>query len=118
MSNSRIIQVVRKIVIHIDHTLEYCAGMSFEGFMQNRMCQEACVFNILQIGELAKNGLDESFIVAHPTIPWKQLYGMRNRIAHDYEGIRMTIVWETLQNDFPLLKIELLKILDELASKP
>ena len=39
----------------------------------------------------------------HPEIEWRQMRGMRNRIVHDYEGIRLEIVWETIQNDFPEL---------------
>ena len=66
MSNKRIAQTLKKIIAHIDHTLEYCQGLDFDGFMANRMLQEACVFNILQIGELARNGLDEAFTAAHP----------------------------------------------------
>ncbi|MBQ8953389.1 MAG: DUF86 domain-containing protein [Clostridia bacterium] len=92
--------------------MEYCDGCDFEAFMANRMLQEACVFNILQIGELAKNGLDESFTNAHADIPWRQMYGLRNRIAHDYEGIQMRIVWETISNDFPALRRALEAILD------
>lgn len=56
MSNERDKQVLRKLITHIDHTLEYCEGLDFDTFMKNRMLQEACVFNVLQIGELARNG--------------------------------------------------------------
>ena len=111
MSNKRIAQTLKKIIAHIDHTLEYCQGLDFDGFMANRMLQEACVFNILQIGELARNGLDEAFTSAHPQVPWRQMYGLRNRIAHDYEGIRMQIVWETITQDFAPLKDALAEIL-------
>lgn len=114
MSNNRIIQTLRKLIAHIDHTLEYCEGLDFDRFMENRMLQEACVFNILQIGELSRNGLDEAFCTAHPEIPWRQMYGLRNRIAHDYEGIRMKIVWETIEHDFPPLKTALSKILESM----
>ena len=101
--------------MHIDHTLEYCNGLSFDGFSCNRMLQEACVFDILQIGELAKNGLDNSFIAEHPDIPWKQMYGLRNRIAHDYEGIRMKIVWTTITEDFAPLRKTLFTALHQLT---
>ena len=114
MNNNRIEQTLRKIIAHIDHTLEYCQGLDFDAFMDNRMLQEACVFNILQIGELAKNGLNESFTIAHPQIPWRHMYGLRNRIAHDYEGIRMRIVWETITQDFAPLKAALTDILKSL----
>ena len=49
MSNNREVQALRKLISHIDHTLEYCSGQDFDAFMNNRMLQEACVFNVLQI---------------------------------------------------------------------
>ncbi len=79
--------------------------------MDNRMLQEACIFNLLQIGELSKLGLDAGFMTSYPHIPWRQMYGMRNRLVHDYEGIRLQIVWETISTDFPSLKTSLEAIL-------
>ena len=115
MSDKRNAQALRKIIAHIDHTLEYCEGLDYDAFMGNRMLQEACVFNIMQIGELARNGIEEAFAAIHPEVPWRQMYGLRNRIAHDYEGIRMQIVWETITQDFAPLKAMLTEILDKLA---
>ena len=112
MSGNKTVQVLRKIIAHIEHTIEYCAGQDFDSFMADRMRQEACVFNVLQIGELARNGLDESFVSSHPNIPWKQMYGLRNRIAHDYEGIQMKIIWETITKDFAPLRDALQGILE------
>lgn len=94
--------------------MEYCAGQTFDSFISNRMLQEACIFNVLQVGELSKVGLDEAFIAAHSEIPWNQMYGMRNRLVHDYEGIRLKVVWATINNDFPDLKNALQSILDEI----
>lgn len=113
MSNDKSRRILEKIVAHIDHTLEYCQGQTFESFMDNRMLQEACIFNLLQIGELSKLGLDAGFIASYPHIPWRQMYGMRNRLVHDYEGIRLQIVWETISTDFPSLKASLEAILAE-----
>ncbi len=115
MSNSRNAQVLRKLITHIDHTLEYCDGLDFDAFMSNRMLQEACVFNVLQIGELTRNALDADFAAAHPDIPWRQMYGLRNRIVHDYEGVRLKIVWDTISKDFMPLRVSLQRILDSMA---
>lgn len=70
---------------------------------------EACVFNLMQIGELAKVSMTDEFKENVKTIPWKQLYGMRNRIVHGYSGVNMNIVWDTIQEDLPLLKAEIEK---------
>ncbi len=46
-----------------------------------------------------------------PNIYWKQITGMRNRIAHAYFGIDLDVVWQTIVEDFPLLIIQLEEIM-------
>ena len=36
-------------------------------------------------------------------IPWNAMYGLRNRIVHDYGNVDLNIVFETLKNDIPEL---------------
>lgn len=36
-------------------------------------------------------------------IPWNAMYGMRNRIVHDYGNVDLKVVYETLKNDIPEL---------------
>lgn len=112
--SSKIRQTLEKMILRMERTLGYCAGQTFGSFQTNQMLQEACVFNILQIGELANAGLDEDFISSHRDIAWHQMYGMRNRIAHNYDGIRLTIVWQTITEDFPMLIPKLKTILASL----
>jgi len=114
MNGNKDCRVLAKIISHIDHTLEYCAGYDFDSFMENRMLQEACIFNVLQIGELSKIGLSSAFTSQYPQIPWKQMYGMRNRLVHDYEGIRLKIIWSTISEDFPMLRDQLQEILEQI----
>lgn len=75
------------------------------------MRMEATVFNLMQIGELAKTALSNDAKAQIPSIPWQQLYGMRNRIVHGYAGVHMQIVWDTVAEDIPKLNAELDKIL-------
>ena len=70
---------------------------------------EACVCNLSQIGELA-NRVEAAFAESHPQVPWRLLYGLRNRIVHDYEGVNLQLIWEIIQDDLPDLRDELLKI--------
>ncbi len=71
------------------------------------MLVEATVFNLMQIGELAKTALSDEAKAQIKTIPWTQLYGMRNRIVHGYSGINLSIVWDTISIDIPQLRDEL-----------
>ena len=101
-------QVLLKIEQHIAAVLSYCKGtQDLQEFQANSMCVEACVFNLMQIGELAKQSLSEESKAELHTIPWKQLYGMRNRIVHGYTGVDMRIVWDTIKDDLPKLADEL-----------
>lgn len=105
-------QTLKKIYQHVESALKYCEGCTnLADFENNPMCMEACVFNLMQIGELAKFSLSDELKSQIKTIPWNQLYGMRNRIVHDYMGVDMTIVWDTISEDLPGLKNELEKII-------
>ena len=103
MNKNRIDQTREKISRHIQHTLDYCQGITRDDFFANRMLQEACIFNIFQVGELAAKAIEFGIGEEYPEIEWHQMRGMRNRIVHDYEGVKLEIVWETIQNDFPIL---------------
>jgi uncharacterized protein with HEPN domain len=48
----------------------------------------------------------------HPQIAWRQMAGMRNRIANGYEAIDLNIVWETLVRVLPALIEDVSAILD------
>ena len=67
------------------------------------------MFNLSQIGELVRH-LDTDFKTSHTSIPWHQLYGLRNRIVHDYEGVNLALVWEIISDDLPEFKKKLLDI--------
>lgn len=98
-------KVLERIYQHIQSVLAYCEECnSLDEFEEDTMRVEATVFNFLQIGELAKAKLSDDAKNKMSDIPWKYIYGMRNRIVHRYEGVDMRIVWDTVQEDFPTLK--------------
>lgn len=107
MSNNRFEQIREKIIHHIERTISYCQDASSEDFFNNPMMQEACILNVLQIGELAAKAIEWGIDAEYPDIEWRQMRGMRNRIVHDYDGVRLEIVWETIRNDFPALREKL-----------
>ncbi len=99
---------MKKLLSHVESILEYTGQCGcLEDFQCNRMLVEATVFNLMQIGELAKFSLGDEAKASIPSVPWRQIYGMRNRIVHGYEGVNMSIVWDVVKNDIPALKKEL-----------
>ena len=104
--------VLRKILQHIESIMRYCADCrTLEDFSSDTMRLEATIFNLMQIGELAKESLSDEAKAQIKTIPWQQIYGMRNRIVHGYSGVNMQIVWDTVSVDIPMLHKELESII-------
>ena len=73
-----------------------------ELFSQNPMLIEACVFNLSQMGELVHH-LDEEYQHTHPEIPWRAIYGLRNRIVHDYDGVNIDLIRQIIHEDLDSL---------------
>jgi len=51
------------------------------------MLTEACVFNLLQVGEMCNQDLSDTLKMQYARIPWHQIYGLRNRIVHGYDDV-------------------------------
>lgn len=98
--------IVEKMIQIVERILLYCGNLDYETFSGTDMVVEACVFNLEQLGEQA-NRIDEEFEKRHPEIPWRQIYGLRNRIVHDYEGVNLNLVWEIISSDLPDLLVAL-----------
>ena len=90
---------------YLDHIEEaaslasgYVVGMTKETFVGDRKTQQAVIYNILIIGEAASQIINEypDFVAAHPDIPWREMRGIRNRLAHGYFELDQTIIWNTV----------------------
>lgn len=101
--------VVRKLLVYCEKIIGYCRELTYEQFSSDEMLVDACVFNLSQMGELA-NRVDTDFAEKHPEIPWRYIYGLRNRIVHDYEGVNLQLIWEIIHDDLPSLYDHLLAI--------
>ena len=95
------------IIGYIEKVMLYCKDIANQSdFISDSMLVESCVFNLSQIGELS-NKLDDTFTAEYPDIPWRALYGLRNRIVHDYDGVNMNLVWDIIHDDLPELIVKL-----------
>ena len=103
-------EILLKINRHAQSAMNYTSKYSSEEeFEKDSMCVEATVFNLMQIGELAKQSLSDELKASITSIPWNQIYGLRNRIVHGYDGVNMKIVWDTVREDVPELVDEINK---------
>lgn len=108
-TNDVYLQHIREAVQKIE---AYTAGIDREEFKADGMRQDAVIRQMEIIGEASRQ-LSESFRENHASIPWPDIIGMRNRIAHDYMNVDLDIVWEVVHQDLPRLK----SFLDNLSTR-
>ena len=77
-------------------------GLTREEFLRDTDVQDATAYRLLAIGEAAR-GLDDDLKSRHPHIPWRQILGMRNILAHEYFTRESEIIWETIKAGLPEL---------------
>lgn len=75
--------------------------LSFSGFAGDRRTQLAILKAVEIVGEAAAR-LSRETTTAHPDIPWREVVGMRNRLAHAYFDIDLQVVWDTVRKDLPV----------------
>ena len=81
----------------------YMAGVSYDDFWDDSEKRDAVAMRISVLGESAYH-IEKATETALPNIPFKNLRGMRNRIAHDCGAINFKILWEVTQQEIdPLL---------------
>ena len=71
-------------------------GICLDDFVKDDLLQEAVMYCLGQIGEIASNIPDEEQ-EKYPEIFWYQMVGLRNRLFHDYEEIDLARVFAITQ---------------------
>ena len=111
MRNKDVI-VLKKILEYCNQVSEACDmfGNDYNKFVCVSVFQNACCMCILQIGELCKV-ISEELKDKEKMIPWREWCGIRDIFAHQYSNLDHQSAWDTIQNDLPVLKKEVERIL-------
>jgi len=72
--------------------------MNYEDFEADRKTINAVIRSLEIICEAAKK-IPTEVRVRYPQIPWNEIAGMRDKLIHEYFGVDLEIVWETIQSD-------------------
>jgi len=99
---------LKHIVDAIIKIEEYTNKIDSQTFFNNSLIQDGVIRQIEIIGEATKN-LSDIIRVKYPQIPWKDIAGMRDKLIHDYFGVDIDAVWDTVKKDLPNLKAEINK---------
>ncbi len=97
---------VKDIFEAAERALGYVQGLTFEEFAADPRTVDAVSYAIVVIGEAVK-AVPETVTVAMPEIPWADIRGMRNKVAHEYFGVDVGVLWQTVREDLPPLVVSL-----------
>ena len=97
---------IEKILTDLHFIASHMEGVTATGLGANELLLDSMSFRLIQIQENEKN-LTSSYQTDHPTVPWKDIAGLRNRIVHDYGNVDLGVLFDTLTKDVPWLIAEL-----------
>jgi uncharacterized protein with HEPN domain len=90
----------------------YVTGLTLETFQADRKTIDAVVRNLEVLGEAARRASKERSDLP-ADVPWVEIAGMRNILIHEYFGIDVAVIWQTVVTDLPPLAIQLRSLRDE-----
>jgi len=92
-----------RLIKYSERILSYMKEVkSFEEFSSNPEKVDAVILNLELIGETAKKLSDITKSI-YPNINWLSIIGLRNMISHEYEGIKLEIIYDIVVNKITYL---------------
>ncbi len=107
-------QVYLEDIIDALNSIEaYTKGLTYEAFVNDRKTVDAVIRNFEIIGEAAKQ-VPLSIRREYSKVPWRDMAGMRDKLIHGYFGIQLDVVWKTIKERLPPLRLLLLDALADM----
>ncbi len=98
------------ILSRIERIERALLNKSEQDFMEDEILQDAVIRNFEVIGEAIKR-LSPDIIEQSPTTRWKDFAGFRDILIHQYDIIRLDIVWQAVKVEIPLLKQSVISLI-------
>ena len=87
------------------------------GSLSDGLVFDAIRVRLIEIGEAVK-ALSQDVLTHEPGIPWAEVAGMRDRLAHHYFDTSHAIVTATIEQDLPDLETAARRLLDIVDDQP
>jgi uncharacterized protein with HEPN domain len=114
--NRKVALYLRDILPNMQDAEEFIQGLSYAQLASDKKTFNAVVRCIEVIGEAAKH-VPASIRSKYPTVPWKEMAGMRDKVIHFYFGVDREAVWLAVKERIPALKPVIQQILQDLETQ-
>lgn len=91
---------IEDIIEAIQRIQSYTAGYELSSFTADLKTVDAVVRNMKVIREAARH-IPPEIETKYAFVPWAEMRGMRNILLHEYFGVNVEILWQTVVNDLP-----------------
>lgn len=102
--------MTRKVTIYLQDILDnialadrFTTGLTYDQFAADNKTAYAVVRSLEVIGEAAKS-VPADVRKRFPSVPWKDMAGMRDRLIHAYFGVSYEKVWRAVKDHLPAIK--------------
>ena len=92
--------------LYLDHVLNcirpinrYCEDGE-RAFRESELIQDAVLRNLQTLAESTQR-ISDRLKDLHPEVDWRAIAGFRNVLVHDYLGINLARIWETVSVHLP-----------------
>jgi uncharacterized protein with HEPN domain len=108
---------LRQIVDHAHKAQELCSQNTFESVLAD--WQKCAAFERVMevLGEAVKR-LPPALTARHPTVDWRAIAGMRDRVSRGYDAIDHRLLWQSVETYVPGLLATVEQMLRELENPP
>ena len=106
---------LRHVLDAISDAKRFTKGLTKEDFLENKEKQYAVLRALEIIGEATKN-LSKEMKAEHSEIQWSDIAGMRDKLIHQYFGVKLDLVWETVKKNLPELENQVSEMLRKIRN--
>jgi len=107
---------LRDLLDAVEKVKYFIKDLDFKNFKKDDKTKFAVIRALEIIGEATKH-IPEEVRIKYPEVPWREMAGMRDVLAHDYFGIDEETVWLTAKEKTPQLIQSIKKILAEISNE-
>ena len=106
---------LRQAADHARHAQELCAQNTLAGILIDWQKRAAFERTMEVLGEAVKR-LPPELTVRHPSVDWRGIAGMRDRVSHGYDTIDYGLLWSAVETRVPGLLATIEQMLQDLSA--